>query len=60
VADQQLGGIIMWIFGGLIYLTAALVLAWRFLLAPARAPLRQGARVLPVEVSRPKAISLGL
>jgi cytochrome c oxidase assembly factor CtaG len=40
VADQQLGGIIMWIFGGLIYLTAALVLAWRFLLAPARAPLR--------------------
>jgi hypothetical protein len=43
VADQQLAGIIMWIFGGLIYLTAALLLAWRFLFAPARAPLRQGA-----------------
>jgi putative membrane protein len=42
VADQQVAGIIMWIFGGLVYLTAALGLTWRFLLAPARSPLRVG------------------
>lgn len=40
VADQQVAGIVMWIFGGLVYLTAALVLTRRFLLAPARSPLR--------------------
>ena len=43
MADQQLAGFIMWIFGGSIYLAAALLLAWRFLFAPARAPLRLGA-----------------
>lgn len=42
VADQQLAGVIMWIFGGFIYLGAALTLAWRVLLAPGRdsQPLR--------------------
>ena len=36
LADQQLAGIIMWIFGGFIYLGAALTLASRVLLAPDR------------------------
>lgn len=43
VADQQLAGITMWILGGLIYLAAALALAWRLLFAPARGPLGQRA-----------------
>src|SRR5690606_18895311 len=38
LADQQLAGVIMWIFGGMIYLGAALALAWRFLLPEERAP----------------------
>jgi cytochrome c oxidase assembly factor CtaG len=32
LADQQLAGVIMWIFGGAVYLGAALALAWRLLL----------------------------
>jgi putative membrane protein len=42
LADQQLAGVIMWLFGGFIYLGAAVTLAWRVLLAPGRdsLPLR--------------------
>ena len=47
LADQQLAGVIMWILGGLIYLAAALVLAWRVLFAPARVP--GGARAVAPE-----------
>ncbi len=36
LADQQLGGLIMWAPGALIYLGAALVLGWRFLGADPR------------------------
>lgn len=35
LADQQLAGVAMWVLGGLIYLMATLVLAWRHLLTPA-------------------------
>jgi putative membrane protein len=38
LADQQLAGVIMWIFGGFIYLGAALALVWPILLAPRGAP----------------------
>jgi cytochrome c oxidase assembly factor CtaG len=38
LADQQLAGVIMWIFGGTIYLGAALVPAWRSLVPDRRAP----------------------
>jgi putative membrane protein len=40
LADQQFAGVVMWIFGGTIYLSAALALAWRLLLPSERAPLR--------------------
>lgn len=40
LADQQVAGVIMWIFGGTVYLGAALALAWKFLLPSGRAPLR--------------------
>ena len=40
LADQQLAGVIMWLFGGMIYLGAALALAWKFLLPDGRAPSR--------------------
>jgi cytochrome c oxidase assembly factor CtaG len=40
LADQQLAGVIMWLVGGMIYLCAALALAWKFLLPAGRAPLR--------------------
>lgn len=39
LADQQLAGVTMWILGGLIYLAAALVLAWRLVFTPARRQL---------------------
>ena len=31
LADQELAGVFMWVFGGMIYLAAALALAWRML-----------------------------
>lgn len=40
LADQQVAGVVMWIFGGMVYLSAALALAWRFLLPDGRAPSR--------------------
>jgi putative membrane protein len=40
LADQQLAGVIMWIFGGMVYLCAALALAWRFLLPREHGSLR--------------------
>ncbi len=40
LAHQQLAGVIMWIFGGMVYLGAALSLAWRLLPAHEGAPLR--------------------
>lgn len=36
LADQQLAGLIMWVFGGALYLAAALKVAGRFLGEPAR------------------------
>lgn len=40
LADQQLAGVLMWIFGGMIYLCAALALVWKFLLPPGGVPSR--------------------
>ena len=40
--DQQLGGIIMWVPAGLVYIVAGLVMAGRWLAEPPRA--RTGAR----------------
>jgi cytochrome c oxidase assembly factor CtaG len=40
LTDQQLAGVFMWIFGGMVYLGAALSLAWRLLPAHEGVPLR--------------------
>ncbi len=40
--DQQLGGIVMWVPAGFVYLACALVLAGRWLGEPRRVPVRAG------------------
>jgi putative membrane protein len=53
--DQQLGGLVMWIVGGLAYVVAALVVVWAWLSAPAiddrrREAVRRAAAQVPQNV----------
>jgi putative membrane protein len=51
LTDQQLAGVVMWVFGGTVYLGAALALAWRLL--PAHDATSSGCTHDPVTRDQP-------